>query len=367
MFGSRGSKSAAVFVAALVIALPFQLYEWFKIEAVLDQSMWAPAIVTTLHDGFLRPHPEIFGYPYGYPGSTLLYPGACLVHFGVPPVTALRLVMAVFISLGIALSSWVMYRLRSKSLWWVGGFGILLFDALYFDATPPSGMVMPLIVAIVLLTLYGQEERGRPEPFVLLGAAGGIALATRTDISLAVLGMSFFFLLFTARRYLWVFALTSVLTFVAANPYIWGRPEEYFTATVHRILSSYLTLRYSLPFWSVVEGAPLGVVSMGFGLLTALFTPKLFPFCRAFVGWWAVSFATICAVLLHSSFHPSWYFYPLFMVWEALLPALILAPLAAVTLPSGVPWLTRRHLELLMVALLILAQLGLFIGVNRPL
>src|SRR6516164_11462541 len=100
---SRVSRGAVVFLGTFAIALPFQLYEWFKIQAVFDQGLWAPAIVTTLHDGFLSPHPEIFGYPYGYPGSTLLYPAAYLVHFGVSPVSALRFVVALFISLGIAL------------------------------------------------------------------------------------------------------------------------------------------------------------------------------------------------------------------------------------------------------------------------
>ena len=326
---------------------------------VLDDTMWKGVMKETAQHVFIHPQFDNLGYPYGYPAVPLLFVGGALIHADVSPDVALRLILVVLISLGIALVGVLAYRLRPRSWWWLGAVVLLMLDTMYYIATPPSSAVMPFVVALVLLTLLiseTQEQKARLPLLVHLGVLGGFALSLRLDISLAIVGMSALYLLYYVRTQMWVLLLSGVASTIVFNPFLWAYPVEFFTAVVWRITTSYTSYEAAAPWNVIVALSPLAMLALCMLLIVLFIRPNLVPVARSFLYWLAGTTALISGILLASPvFHPEWYFSPLLLTWVAFLPLFVLALLPSLPLQKLYARLGESTVSLCAIGVLIAA------------
>jgi hypothetical protein len=151
-----------------------------------DKTMWARQIQYLLNRDPRQF--DLYG-AYGHPGTPLVELGSLFhIVFGFSYDNAVTLSMSILIAMAIAVCSVLCSLLYRRSLWWLATAFILLLSRLYILATPPTAIVMPYIVLIVLATwwLWLQQLPSSRKLFFLWGVVVGLATATRLDITLLV-------------------------------------------------------------------------------------------------------------------------------------------------------------------------------------
>ena len=211
-----------------------------SVESV-DQSMWAKQIQYLLtHD------PRVFDFyaAYGHPGTTLVELGSLFhILFGFSYSTALTLGMSILIAVVTAACSVLCFLLYRQSLWWLATAFLLLLNRMYMNATPPTAVVMPFTVLIVLATWWLWEQQGRTSrwPYFLWGAVAGLAAATRLDASLLVSTPMFVLLWYRhGRRVVLPLLAGAGISFFMADPFLWFMPIRHVTDLVHKFTMHYV-------------------------------------------------------------------------------------------------------------------------------
>ncbi len=326
-----------VFLLSLLLSMALQGLYWNHFD-VLDGQSWvqeAEALMTlsdTMFNTFI----------YGYPGTPPLML-AIGVHwlFGVPLTEAFFGSLALIIALATATAAFLCALLRPNLPWWLGTTVSLSTTMLYRNATPPSAVVIPFIVIIVLLTLYIYEKKPITQrwPFILLGITIGVSAAARLDITLAVTGIEAVFLAPLIGWSAFTFVtLVAFLVFYLTNPFMWLFPAHHIRAFILKVIYHYHSRANVIPpFLNVVEASPFSWLGLFYGVLLAFWrrTEEIIP--RMFILNILFVTAALVTLLYSSMYRPLWYFSPLLMVWEVIFLLLLLEFTTRATYTLGFP------------------------------
>jgi hypothetical protein len=328
----------------------------------IDKTMWANQIVW-----YLNQDPRVFDFnaAYGHPGGTLVGLGSLLYRYcGLSSSVALSVSMSLYIAAATAACSVLCLRLRPQTLWWLAAAFILTFNRIYIFSTPPTATVLPLITLMVLSTWWlWQENTSRPQwIYFAWGAIGGLAAATRLDITLLLGAAMFPLVCYRGRlRALPPMLAGASLAFFAADPFLWFMPLQHLKDLLHKFTYHYAQFQSkdTIRLTEYLYALPLTVASMVWGgvLLARRRLERLMPL-PLFVGFSAAT-VLATALILTSDFQAVRYFYPLIMVWEILLALFALEHFAPAGTAAELPQAPdRRNLAAWVVILaLVLIQL----------
>src|SRR3989344_3010977 len=123
-------RTALLFLGVFIAALIIQMTLWL-VFPVADQNFWATD-VAKVAAGVHGPS----DITYMYPATTVKYPMAALVHYGVEPKIAIRIVMALVCALLIALAATLAHLLWPQHLLWLALGALLVPDLRFLHVNP---------------------------------------------------------------------------------------------------------------------------------------------------------------------------------------------------------------------------------------
>jgi len=299
-----------------------------------DLTMWANQIEYVLnHD----PRAFDFYLAYGHPGTTLVQLGSLLhIVFGIPYEKTVILSMSMLLAGVTSASAVTCFLLHRQSLWWLTTAITLTVSRFYFHATPPTALVLPFTVLMVLTSWWLWESDAATLKWrsVLWGAIVGLSAATRLDASLLT-GVSLgLVILYRHRSRAILYAVVGAASaFFVADPFLWFMPWQHSVDLVRKFLIHYNQFRSpsSITPRELLATIPLSVLCIFWWLLLPRFRAQArvapFMILGAFLG--ITLLATV--IILSSSFQDIRYFYPFLIVWEVFLPLFILETLARVS------------------------------------
>jgi hypothetical protein len=327
---------------------------WTHLNGYLDEDLW----VLTTHKIASGQSIQPTDLAFGYPGTTFTLPASFLVNVGMSEPLALKLTLALEVSIVIASIVTLAYILAPKSLWYVACGGFFMFHPLLFDAVPPSVIVAPLIVLIILFVLYIRNQG----PFIsktvcsILGIILGLSLAARLDVTAVVCFVCLVYLWFFIRHKLWLLISVAALVFFILNPHILASPATYISEVYSKIHVHYSGDKPSEPLVVIFRRSPLGILSFIYALILIFIMPKLLPIPRSFALLLVCLTAFLGILFSTSHYHPSWYFHPLFFIWEAFFPLFLITLIDHATISRSVHWLTQSKVKIFLITLLIASQ-----------
>jgi hypothetical protein len=353
----RLPHAASVFILIFCSSIALELWVTDR-GVILDQDIWAHA-TSQVAQGQL-PGPD--DLTYGYPGTTIVLPAALLVRSGIDPQTAFTVTLMVLLASAIGGIAMMLYYLRPDSIWWLAGSSIFLFQRLLSDETPPSALITPLFTLLTLIILYLQQRPESRTAQYVFGILAGVALATRLDFSIMFLASASMFLVPILRKRIFVIMTIAGLVFVALDPFMFS-PIQHAIHIFQKIHEHYYDkiARISVPW--LARFFALSLFSVFFSLLLLFVAPKKLPVARSFLIWLILMTGGITALTLYSHYHPVWYFYPTFMIWEVFYPLFILSILAQDTESSTTSWI---HAPILKYILLFSPALFQFFAIIMP-
>ena len=259
-----------------------------------------------------------------YPATTILVPAGALAAAGLTGDRALRITMAFLISLVAALTASTARLLRPSTRWWIFVAWLLVFQPLYTLATPPSALLAPLAALFALLILLARERSDYSLPALArLGVCGGAMLATRLDLSAVFVAAATLYLSGKRPAALWALPLFAAVSFFVFDPYFLFSPIEQVLGIVGRIVHHAEHMDKTNAVESITYASVFGVVSLALsGAL--LYSSRLESLPRDFTLFLAAVSTGITLILFVSKHHPAWLFYPAFLVWELLLPLVVM-------------------------------------------
>ena len=259
-----------------------------------------------------------------YPATTLLVPAGALAAAGLSDDRALRLTMSFLISLVAALTAAAAFLIRPKTPWWAFVAWLLVFQPLYTLATPPTALLALLAAYFALLVLLARERNAYSLPMLAgIGVCGGAMLATRLDISGVFLAAATLYLASKRAAALLAIPIFALASFFFFDPYLVFSPIEQVSYIIKMIFFHALYLGSTNAIDSIVYSSLFGVVSLVLAgiLLSSRRLQSLPPDFALFLM--AVSMV-ITLVLFAGRHHPPWLFYPAYLVWELLLPLIVM-------------------------------------------
>jgi hypothetical protein len=307
--------SVVVFIACLLV----QGWVWMNYWP-LDHEIWVDGVHR--YAGGRVPGDE--HVVDQYPATTILIPAGALAAAGLTEDRALRLTMAFLISVVAALTASAAVLLRPATWWWVIVAWLLVFQPLYTLATPPSALLAPLAALFALLVLLARERGDYSLPALArIGICGGAMLATRIDMSAVFVAAATLYLGSRRAAALWALPLFAALSFLVFDPYFLFSPIEQVLGIVDRIMFHAEHLDKTDAVESITYASVFGVVSLALaGVL--LSSRRLLSLPRDFALLLIAVSSCITVVLFVSKHHPPWLFYPAFLVWELLLPLVVM-------------------------------------------
>jgi hypothetical protein len=369
----KAQSRIVVFLVVFVISFFVQSAAWVQHNDIVDSWIWSNAIERASGDFLYQPEvgQAIVNSAYGYPGSTIILPSAVLVKYGVSPMRAMQSVLSFEIALGVAMIAWMCHRLRPQSFWWIGATLLLLFCDLYYIATPPSSVITVWIPFILLCVMYLTDHADEENRSVVmfLGIASGFAVATRFDISLMICASVLLFLIFYFKKLPWLYIATCSISLLCFDPYLITDPVRHLAIFIYKSTQIQAPsnaasdgLAISLMHSRVIfQAAPPAILAFA-GALVSVFQERLRPFSRTLLLWLIATSSVIFIALFSLQFHAQWYFFPIYMFWEVMLPLFIWTFFTAIDNISS-------HLRNFYVAALyggvLIAQLYLFINILR--
>lgn len=354
-----------IFFLTLVLSFIFQIPVWSG-PYVLDMERWASQGQYVAEDDIRQ---YDVSAAYGHPGGPIIL-GVIGAHefFGAPyTVKTLVYVLAFMNSVLIALSCVLCFILRKK--WWLGAFVGLAMSRMYFYATPPSALSALLIVFLTLLTLFIYERKGEVRlPIIFLWSlVAGLSIATRFD--LGIFTTSIFFIFMLVQKNFWtkwrikfvLLFLYTILAFILFNPFMWFMPiqhlQDLFTKALYHYAKYAETL---LPNTVIFDFSWLSAIAFFIFLSMFLYKDKaksVLPVPASFIFMVFGLTISLYVIFLSSSYQAVRYFIPVVLIWELILPLLLLS------LPGLVPQSNKNQmLAYIPFALFVFFQAGLFIA-----
>ncbi len=312
-------RAGHVFLITLLLSLVSHGIYWRYLDDSPDQQSWIGEIQRFNETSLSQQRSSSY---YGYPAATILGVSSILYFFGVPAPQLFHGIMVSSISIAIALCTLLCRLLRPKSLWWSGVAGIMIPSQLYYGATPPSAIVTVVITLMMLYALYMYENKNDDVlSNVLFGSIAGTALATRVDISLIVLCFLCVFLFPISKKHIVTILVSAFFVFVLFDPYMQVFPIQHLTDIVHKITyHANLDAASVFPLRQLLLILPLSGMGL-FASILVFFFPNVLPSSppRRFLATIILVCVSIStALVLFSSYHPTWYFYPLLQIFEVL-------------------------------------------------
>ncbi len=314
-------KPWIIFIAIFGLFFGVSIYT-FEHAFLLDHITWFEAA-----KHFLEFNPSVREeMTYGYPGTPPLVLAAALQRwFGLLASDAFVLSMSFLVAISSAGCAMLMYLLKPTSWWWLPGSIILGLRASSSWSTPPSIAVAPLTVLIFLLCLYIAQFMKSRSVLLWLGVAFGISLACRIDVSGLAALVAFIYLRYekVSWRRLGLVAATALIVFVLSDPYMFWMPIQHVKDIFYKIFFHYNLIqenRASIKL--LILKAPLALVSFLIAVGMVLKRKTVFP--RSFMLAIAGFSISLTLIIFSSHYQPLWYFLPLILLWETLLPVFVL-------------------------------------------
>jgi hypothetical protein len=282
---------------------------------------------------------------YGHPGGPIII-GVIAIH-RILPISyedSLNIFLALCNTLTIACISFICYRLYKNTLWWIVPIVSLSIHRSYVIATPPSALVAPLIVLLILFTLYiyKRKESLSTKLFIVWGIIAGISIATRFDIGGFISLATFIFLVATQKisfRKFLCMASTVILTFVLLDPFMWYMPITHMHDLFYKMIYHYAEFTLPIPthisFLSLFDMSFLAFLSVLFFFACFALRKKItisLPFTYLF-------FLLGISIILYTIFTTSdyeagRYFLPITFIWELFLPLFLFTLISQVKIST---------------------------------
>jgi len=305
---------------------------------ILDDTMWANQAEYVL-TGDVRQFDATRAY--GHPGAPII-DGTILVHAvtGISFKRSLLLFLTFFSALIIAGISLLCYFIRPKDLWWLASTLSLSFGAQFLHdyGTPPSVVASLLLVLLSLLTLWIYENNSRVQltHYLLWGITGGLAAATRADIS-TLLIIVFLILLWrkTDFQKIFLMGITAIATFTIVNTFMWYMPITHLRDIIGKALYHYAKFEpYNMPLANVFNISSFLIVSILLSLCFLVFRKKL-PRVLPYDFLYALYALTtiVYTIFLTADYQATRYFLPIIFIWETFLPLFLFSLVEQVGLP----------------------------------
>ena len=320
-------NKSLLFLGTFAVALIIQSLIWRNFEYV-DKQIWTDEarFVQTVN-------PEAFNklVGYGHPGGPVIEATiAAHMLFGVSYEIALSGSLAVVNALIIAACALMCYMLRPNTIWWFIIAGTLSVNRLYPNSTPPSGVIAPLIVLLVLLALWLYEKAGQAKTsnILIFGAIIGLAGATRSDITPAMT-LPLLLILYPrlGLKNIGLIILSAIISFWLTDPFMWiMSPFQHVWDLITEVTYHYkdYPATHISPL-AVLLVSPMAFISMIIAIISITQKKKLPPAIPTpFLVTLLITTIIITAVLLTARSQAPRYFFPLAFIWETLLPLFIL-------------------------------------------
>lgn len=226
------------------------------------------------------------------------------------------------------------YFLFPKKLWWLSIGVFFIFNNFAFYSNPVDIVVSELIIIAFLSAMwhFSKTDKTPTVISITLGAALGLALASRIHITSAISLILLIGLLFVINwRRLLLITTTTILTAWLFIPYLWKNPLDilsFFSYTSSLYDSSTISLRhgYHVSILEIISSAPLA--SLSFVLLILLIAlPKKISLVEIPKRFLLTLFATITitsGIILRSNMVDIRFLYPLFFLSQIFLPLFLL-------------------------------------------
>lgn len=320
-------KISHVFVISLVLACSVQLISLFEIGPV-DAVFW-----TKQASDVATGNPDQYNptFAYGHPGGPVIEGTiATYIITGLPYNKSLLTFLGLFYGLLIALIASLCFALKKHALWWIPVLGVLSFDRLYLDATPPSALVSLILLLLFLLTLWIYEKKQIGwKSLTVWSLLAGMAVATRADIgSLTTVFLSTL-LLSKIPWKLWLKVMVGTFaSFIIFDPYMWYMPIQHMSDLMSKMLFHYDEfVPMPLRFGVIANISSLSFMSIVFAFIfiwnKKKWNVELLP--NRFVYTMLAETVLLYTIFLTSRYQAVRYYMPILFIWQALLPMYILS------------------------------------------
>ncbi len=324
-----------------------QLYLWTTFPYV-DEAHWVRDSEKIASGIALTP----LDVTYVHPGTTIVFPAAVLVFFGVASEIAVPAVLSFLIALCVALSGVLAYLIRPQYLWWLALVLILAGDIRFLHVTPPTALVSVLVVLYFLLLIQKRETHVfDTKADIFLGLCLGMLCATRVDTGIFVLLTSLPLLYATDWRRWMIAPLLGLSVFSVLNVHLWTDPVSHVASILNQI-SGNTGILESPGFMFFLATFPFTMLSI-FASLFFMFNRSEYLFPRDVYVWLLGGTALLTCLLAFSTFHPVRYFMPLYVVWDVLLPLWICMSSVWIASTMNLSWLTSKRVEYAVVGILL--------------
>ena len=322
-------KYIYIFLGTLLISLIVQGSLW-RYSPFTDQDIWMQRIAYFAEDS-RNNITALDQQRYSeHPGMPAVIIGSLAYNAGFPLAGSLIGSMSLFISLSIAGAAALAKKLYPDNWWWLGSSGLMIFNPLFYRASPTDAVVSPLVVLIMMLVLLHFKKRNviTHSETLLLSLCIGLALATRIHITLliAIPALGFMAIYLSAKRAI-ITSLGALLWAYLFIPLIWFKPEIFLRETFIRHLGFFSGSAFQadvlpnvISLRRLALHAPLTIISICFIVLLMLYRQTSTLGGWKFITIMLVSSLIPAGFILLSKLQSYRYFSPLFFLWEAFLP-----------------------------------------------
>jgi hypothetical protein len=156
-----------------------------------------------------------------------------------------------------------------------------------------------------------------------LGFCGGVMLATRLDMSAVYVGAATLFLAVKKRAALCMLPLVALASFLVLDPLFLSAPVARVSHIVEVIMLHAQYLGGTNAFQAMTYASLFGIVSL---VLAAALLPagRLQSLPRDFAIFLLALTVLVIGALCVAKHHPAWLFYTPLLVWELLLPLVVM-------------------------------------------
>lgn len=295
-------------------------------KMTLDRSMWADQ---ASYFGTNDERQYDFLLAYGHPGGPIIE-GTIVLNklFSINYDNALFYFLLFFGSLIITLICYLIYLLKKNLFFVLTTFLVIGFHRFYAELTPTSYVASLLFVlqAFFSLYLYGNREKLKFKDILGFSILSGLIMATRIDIGF--IGTLFFGIYLLPKMSIrdFIYAVFLILgSFLLFDPYMWYMPFQHISDLAYKFIYHYeffVTTKMNLLNIFSISIFPLFSLLILFFL--SIFDIKQISLNLRFYFMLLVVFIFTYFIFINSQITTVRYFVPIILMWEVLMPILIL-------------------------------------------